>query len=252
MPLAVSLARNNGLDDTLLDQIHIAPVFSLGAFSINSGCGIRDSGPERWHELATLLTEGTRALTSSAEVLIPSVPLGVEDLLTASKGIVVSSLQAPFADEVGELSLVGNELCLTTNSRVNVVSIDTGRGEVVDMWADDDSVSGVEVRCPEFGAFEVVLDDQRDARVDLLNACQDTLQILVDPLRALISETRWGTKAREISVRGFVERRYGESVESQGGGFDVVQHTVHCLPGVVQVGLVEEPSIMSECLSDIE
>ena len=114
-------------------------------------------------------------------------------------------MKRPFADKVRELGLVGDELRLATDSGVDVVSIDAGSSEVVDVGANDDGVCSVEVGGPKIGALEVILDNERDAAVDLLNALQDALQVGVDPGGTFVGQTSSCAEADKVGVGGFVE-----------------------------------------------
>jgi hypothetical protein len=71
---SVGLLGNN----TLIDEINVRPVVSLGTLTINSSSRVGNSSPER----------------TTSDILLPSVTLGVEESLAGSdvQSVVVHSL----------------------------------------------------------------------------------------------------------------------------------------------------------------
>lgn len=120
-------------------------------------------------------------------------------------------LKRPFADEDRELGFLSNVLGLTTDSRVDVVGVGSGSGEVVDVGIHDDVGASIVERSPEASALEAVLELERNTLVNNSNLLEDTVDVGVDPVGGVVRKTSSGTEAGEV-VRSLVDRGNGEGV----------------------------------------
>lgn len=120
-------------------------------------------------------------------------------------------LKRPFADEDRELGFLSNVLGLATDSRVDVVGVGSGSGEVVDVGIHDDVGASIVERSPEASALEAVLELERNTLVNNSNLLEDTVDVGVDPVGGVVRKTSSGTEAGEV-VRSLVDRGNGEGV----------------------------------------
>lgn len=104
-----------------MNQVNVTPVLALSTVAINLGGRIRDAVPER----------------TTGQVLVPRVALSIEYGLAGVQGVVVNSLERPFANKNREFGLLGDILGFATYSGVNVASVGAGSGEVVDVRVED-------------------------------------------------------------------------------------------------------------------
>lgn len=204
--------------------------------TINSSSRVRDGGPER----------------STADILLPSISLSVEDELAVrdGKAVVVHGLQTPLADEVRELGGLGDVGGLATDGRGNVLRVSSCGGEVVDVGVDDEVGRGVEVRLPEGGALEAVLHHDGDTAVDLGDAVNAAVDVVGDPLRAVGGKTGGSTESGEV-VRGLVDGADGPGGQV-AACLDEVDDGVNGLVCVVEIGSVKEEVVVHKGFADVE
>lgn len=143
-PLAVGRV-GRALHNASINETIVAPVVALSTLTVNRVSAIEDRTPER----------------STLYITAPCIALGVSDTLASFVSVVVKDLKRPFSDENRELAITGSHGCLTTNSAVDVLGVDTRGGEIVDMSVDDQVRSGCEVARPVFLTEEAVLEHNR-------------------------------------------------------------------------------------------
>lgn len=221
-------------DNTVSDEISVAPVLALSALAINRGVGISDSSPE----------------SAARDIFLPSEALSIEEGLATLKGIVVHSLQRPFANEDGELAVLSDVDSLAANGGRGVLGVGAGGSEVVDVGVEDDVGAGVVEGCPVRGAHEVVLDHHGDAAVDLGDLLEHAVHVRVDPVGGVDSKAGSGAKAGEV-VGGLVDRGNGESVH-MAGRFDEAEDAIDCLVRISEVGRVVKPVLVHESLPNVK
>ena len=119
------------------------------------------------------------------------------------------------------------------------------------MRVDDEVLGGVEEGRPEVRAFEVVLQHDGDAPVELLDLFEDAVHVGQDPVGAGVGEAGGGAEAGEVGVGGFVDGGEGEGV-LVAGVLDKLEDFVDGFEGVVEVGGVLEPVAVAEGFADVE
>jgi hypothetical protein len=169
-------------DDTLIDEINVAPVLALCTLSVDKISRVADCGPE----------------SATSHILLPCVALSVEKSLASDKSIIVHSLKGPFTNKNRELSLLGDEGSLTAHSGVNVVGVSASGSEVVDVRVEDDVGGGIIERSPEACTLETILDHEGNALIKLGDLLEDTIVVGVDPVRAVLGKASSRTEASKV------------------------------------------------------
>jgi hypothetical protein len=166
-------------DDTLVDEINVAPVLTLSTLSVDKVSRVADCGPE----------------SASSYILLPCVALSVEQSLASGKSVVVHGLEGPFTNENRELGLLSDEGSLAAHSRVNVVGVSASGSEVVYVRVEDDVGGGIIERSPEACTLETILDHEGNALIKLGDLLEDTIVVGVDPVSAVLGKAISRTEA---------------------------------------------------------
>ena len=139
---------------------------------------------------------------------------------------------------------------LAAHGRVDVAGVCTSGGEVVDVRIEDNVFRCVVEGCPVTSTHEAILNHHRNALVHLGDLLEYPIEVSVDPVRSIDSETSSRSETSEV-VGSFVDWCDRESV-NVAALLDEVKNTIDSLEGVVKVCRVLEPGLVEECLADVE
>jgi hypothetical protein len=251
--LAVRLVGSLG-NDTLVDEVDVAPVLTLSTLTINLSSRVRDGSPEG----------------ATRNIFAPSIALGIEQGLAGFQAVVEHGLERPFTDEDGELGFLGNVSCLTADGGVDVAGVGAGSREVVYVRVEDDVGGCVVERGPVGGAHEAVLDHHGDALVLKVrsvhvsqrcgrwvsatyhfgNLLEDTIEVSVDPVGTVDGETSRRSETSKV-VGSLVDGSNGEGIHVTAV-LDKLEDTVDGLERVVEIGGVVEPGVVEKSLANVE
>lgn len=128
--------------------------------------------------------------------------------------------------------------------------IRTCSGKVVHVGVEDEVLGGVEHGSPERGTLEAVLEHDGDALVDGLDALKDAIHVVEDPVGGVVRETGSGSERRQV-IAGLVDGGDGEGVQVSAL-LGELEDLVNGLQAVVQVGLVVEPAVAHQTLTNVQ